>query len=552
MEMNRILPLIFALIITSALSAQVAENRYIVYFSDKENTTFTTDEPAEYLSQKAIDRRFNQGIAIDLRDLPVDPAYVQAVLDLGDVSVQAHLKWMNAILIETTDPAVIDGIENLVFVEALEGSPVITGDDDLEAEMQEVFTPKSDEDYGLALNQIQMLNGLQLHADGFRGEGMWVAVFDAGFINLPNAAVMSSLYNSDRIIGTYDFVNNTTEVYGLSTHGSQVLSTMAADMEGVMIGTAPDASYLLCITEDVSMERRIEEALWVAAAAYADSIGIDIINTSLGYTEFDEESESYTYADMDGNTALITRGADIAASRGMLVVNSAGNQGANEWQYISAPADGDSVLAVGAVNAEASVVAFSSRGPSADGRVKPNVMAQGAATILSDLADGVSAGNGTSFSGPVLTGMATSLWSAFPDATAWEVFQAIEQSAHLYEMPNDSMGYGIPDFEVARDILGQVVNTQTPEVSKLNLRLFPNPYTGGSLQIALPEAHGKPVRVRLIDITGRVVYHQEFQAGTLFEDQGLNAALQRSGKGLYFVEIQTDAGHQLTGKLIRQ
>ncbi len=549
MEFNKIFSfvIIFGLI-TPVLYGQVGQDRYLVYFSDKDNTPFSLDEPEDYLSQRAIDRRNNQNIDIDFRDLPVDPAYIQQVRDLGDVLIVYQLKWFNAILIETTDLNVIDGLEGLGIVEAVEGSPVLKGDDPVEYDASDLVLSKSNADYGAALNQIEMLNGLLLHADGFRGAGKWIGVFDAGFTNSMSSSVLDPLFASERVLGMFDFVHGGDFVFGYSSHGTSVLSTMAANQPQLMIGTAPDASYLLCITEDVSVERRIEEANWVAAAEYADSIGIDIINTSLGYTVFDSIAENYTYADMDGNTTLITRGSDIAASRGILIVTSAGNQGNSPWHYISAPADGDSVLAVGAVNAAGNVVSFSSRGPSFDGRVKPNVMAQGAATAITNLSDSITFSNGTSFSGPVLCGMAASLWQAFPTATAWQVHQAIEQSAHVFSNPNDSLGYGIPNFEIARSVLEVSVST-TNQYARKSLTMYPNPATD-QVRMLLPASFAGNATLILVDIAGRVVYQQSIYVGETDENLALTRALQRSEPGLYVVQIQSKSGEVLTGKVL--
>lgn len=548
--------IVFAALLLTAfqpngVQAQVGENRYLVYFSDKDNTPFSLDNPEAYLSQRSIERRQNQGIAIDTKDLPVDPVYIQTVLNLGEVTLIYPIKWFNAILIETEDPEVIEAIEDLAMVEAVEVSPVIVGSDDVEVEFSPLVNSKSNDTYGPALNQIEMINGIPLHDAGFRGEDIWIGVFDGGFSNLPSASVFQSLIFENRILGTKNFVHGGDFVYEYSNHGTYVMSTMAANQADLMIGTAPKASYLLCITEDIATERRSEEANWVAAAEYADSVGIDIINTSLGYTTFDVESENYTYADMDGNTTLITRGSDIAASRGILPVTSAGNKGSQDWFFISAPADGDSVLAIGAVNAQGVVTNFSSRGPSFDGRVKPNVMAQGGATTITNLADSVGSGNGTSFSGPIISGMAACLWQSVPFATAWQVHQAIEESAHLYNMPNDSMGYGIPDFELAQAILTQVVGTSGSLVKQEQIAIFPNPYHSGELRIVLPDGLQGQAQVRVFDITGRVVKNIGIRIAEHAGTSELSRHLSATRSGTYIIEVQTEDGSVAVGKLIK-
>lgn len=546
------LALIVLLFIPAAIQAQVANNRYIVYFTDKDNTPFSLSQPEDYLSQRAIERRNNQGIAIDVRDLPVDPAYIQSVQNLGDVEIIYPLKWMNAILIETTDPAVIQGLNGLSGFDRLEVSRVLINTDELI--LTEPMVPKSDADYGPSLNQIEMLNGLTLHSDGFRGEGKWIGVLDGGFTHATDAAVLDSLFLDNRIIGKKNFVDDNDLVYQRSSHGTYVLSTMAGLQIDSLIGTAPKASYFLGITEDVTMERRIEEVYWEIGAEYADSLGVDIINTSLGYTTFDVIDDNYTYADLDGNTALITRASDIAASRGILIVSSAGNEGNNQWHYISVPADGDSVLTIGSVDRFGDASIFSSRGPTFDSRVKPNVMAQGGLTIITDLSSGIKAGNGTSFSSPVLAGMAACLWQAIPEATAWQVFQAIEQSASLFETPNDSMGYGIPDFEIARVLLGQVLDVKSPDVAKRNnsFNLYPNPYIAGDLHADLIPEIVFPVTVAVLTSTGKIISKSEKIIDKSDLERKLSQNMIGSASGAYVIILQDAKRQAVASKVIKR
>ncbi|NEN23218.1 S8 family serine peptidase [Cryomorpha ignava] len=553
MGWNRLSLIFIALfLLPIAIQAQVANNRFLVYFTDKANTPFSLSQPEAYLSQRAIERRINQNIAIDSLDLPVDPAYIQAVQNLGDVEILFPIKWMNAILIETTDPAVILGLNALSGFDRLEVSRVLINTDELI--FKQPMLPKSDADYGPSLNQIEMLNGLTLHSDGFRGEGKWIGVLDGGFTHAPNAWVLDSLFLNNRIIGTKNFVDGDDGVYERSSHGTYVLSTMAGWQIDSLIGTAPKASYFLGITEDVTQERRIEEVFWEIGAEYADSLGVDIINTSLGYTTFDVIDDNYTYADIDGNTALITRASDIAASRGMLIVTSAGNEGNNQWYYVGAPADGDSVLTIGSVDAFGDASTFSSRGPTFDGRVKPNVMAQGGLTVISDLDTGIKVGNGTSFASPVLAGMAACLWQAFPDATAWQVFRAIEQSASLFEMPNDSMGYGIPDFEIARVLLGQVLDVNSPEVAKRNnaFMLYPNPYSEGLLHAELNPELSFPISLAVLSSVGKVTSKSDKIADKLALEQKLTQNMIGLASGVYVILLQDAKRQAFASRLIKR
>lgn len=546
------LVLMALLLITSTVFSQVDTDRYVVYFSDKDNTPYTIDQPLEFLSQRAIERRANQEIEIDERDLPVDPAYIEAVRDLGEVEIINSLKWINAILIETTDPDVIQGLEGMAGFDRLEVSRVISGV--LPLEFEKALPAKSDSDYGPSLNQIEMLNGVQLHNDGYRGEGMWIAVLDGGYSQAENSEVLDELFNENRIIAKRNFVDNDDHVFHRSNHGTYVLSTMAGLQIDSLIGTAPQASYMLGITEDVAVERRIEEVYWAIGAEYADSIGVDIINTSLGYTGFDVIEEGYSYSDMDGATALMTRAANIAASRGMLIVVSAGNEGNKSWHYISVPADADSVLTIGAVDAQGQAASFSSRGPTYDGRVKPNVMAQGRSAVVSNLGSGIARSNGTSFSSPIIAGMSACLWQAYPAATAREIFEAIEKSSSLFDTPNDSMGFGIPDFEIARALLDQVlsVNNRSKEKFKPEFYISPNPYMTGDIEVVVPPTLKFPVSVSIVDATAKSVRNQTKVGSLSLLKELTGKVLSATRSGMYFIIIQDQDRQVFTSKILKQ
>ena len=453
--------------------------KHWVQFTDKAGTPFNLAEPLEFLSQRALDRRAAQNISLNENDLPVDPAYIQQVMATG-ASILTTSKWFNSVSVHVPDSVVLNAIWQLPFVNQTHAVGRLRGDrefDKLEVETKSISTGGSindESDYGSAFNQIDMLGGVNLHNQGYMGQGMLIAVLDAGFTNVDVLSVFDSLNNDGRILGTWDFVSRHDSVYNDHTHGMGVLSTMAAYEPGVMIGTAPLASYLLLRTEEGGAEAPIEEDYWVAGAEYADSAGADLINTSLGYTTFDHSIYDHTYLDMDGNTTRSAIGADIAVSKGILVVASAGNQGGSPWQYIGSPADGDSVLAIGAVNPDGIRASFSSIGPSSDGDIKPNVCAQGAlSTIVAQNGDIVT-GNGTSFAGPILAGMAACLWQAFPDLSNMEVFHAIEESAHLHSNPNFLMGHGIPNFAMANLILSGFSPTDLDEDELFNI--YPNPF----------------------------------------------------------------------------
>jgi hypothetical protein len=520
-----------------------------VKFTDKDLSPYSLSNPEEFLSQRAIERRTAQGIALEENDLPVNPDYVGQVVETG-VTLLNTSKWFNSVTIYTTDQSALDEINALPFVLSVDK---ISGNGSKTAEKpffaQESVTPlahggilKSSTsgntyDYGQAYNQIDMLNGIGLHDMGYAGQGMVIAVLDAGFTNTDDLSAFDYLWDNGRILGWKDFVNpSNPDIFGSHSHGTSVLSTMGANLPGEMVGTAPEASYYLLRSEDGDSEFLIEELNWVSAAEYADSVGADIINSSLGYTEFDDPSMNHSYADMDGNTTPITIGADIAASKGILVVNSAGNSGSGSWQYIGAPADGDSVFSIGAVNSSGSYASFSSTGPTYDGRVKPNVVAQGqGSTIVSAWSGQVSSGNGTSFSSPITAGMIACLWQAHPGKRNTEIMQAIEESATLANNPTPELGYGIPDYMLAHDM---VTNSGIEYTTELNIRIFPNPFSE-TVYIKLNEPADGQVEVTILDVAGKSILERSYSGfSTDFAVNGL----QDLPSGVYFLHVGSGSG----------
>lgn len=535
---------ILLLFISVGANAQSNEQVYTFQFSDKDNTPYSLSNPLEFLSQRAVDRRKRQNISLDEKDLPVDPSYVQAVLDEGGIYL-THSKWFNSVTVRVQNDNIRDSILDLPFV--IHEIPVAKRSNE-SADVGKIFPlaeQKSnpiltENSYGFAFNQIDMINGVSLHNQGFKGEGMLIAVLDGGFIRVDEFSIFNKLRDDGRLVATWDFVNQNEEVYSSSSHGQSVLSTMAGYSPGTFIGTAPEANYMLLKTEDVGSEFPVELEYWIAGAEFADSAGADIINSSLGYTRFDEASLDFEYADMDGNTTRGSQGADIAASRGILVVNSAGNSGNKPWRYIGAPSDGDSVLAVGAVSQDGFIANFSSVGPSSDGEVKPNVCAQGQGATIMSGGGQIATGNGTSFSGPIIAGMAACLWQANLDsATNMDVFHAIEQSAHLYNNPDESYGYGIPDFAKANLLLKNVQPTNEAE-SEL-FTVYPNPFTyvvSGTYYAS----GNQDVIIRLVNSLGQEVRRIEQFAGdqspVLFQFDDL----QHLTEGIYTLQIQADSG----------
>ena len=454
---------IFLLLYTSFYFSQDTLNRYRISFTDKSNTPFAISSPSDFLSPKAIARRTNQGIAIVQNDLPIDPAYVDSIRGYG-VLVLNKSKWFNSIVVYSSDSVLIDSLQQLGFVKGIDiiGKQVpanitvpekggLPNDKWLLESVQPIptMTQITGNEYGQAYNQISMLGGDILHSLGYRGQGMTIAVIDAGFRDVDTNPAFDSLFDKGQVLGTWDFVDGNDSVYDNGQHGLWVFSIIAANIPGLIVGTAPKANYFLLRSEDTNSEYLIEEDNWVSAAEFADSAGVDLISTSLGYKTFTDPSQNHTYADMDGNTTRISLGADIAASKGILVINSAGNSGGSSWQYIIAPADGDSVLAVGAVDGQGNYASFSSTGPSSDGEIKPNVVGQGQGTVTITEMGLTQSGNGTSFAAPVIAGMAACLWQAVPDATNMEIFNAIQESGSQANAPDNFLGYGIPNFMMA-------------------------------------------------------------------------------------------------------
>lgn len=436
--------------------------RFIIRFKDKGATTFTLSNPAAYLSDRAVTRRTRYNITIDSTDLPVPDSYIAQVKNIPGVTVLNVSKWLNAIAIDTTDPNALTAINALPFVQnasAIAAKKNNTGPGK-HKEITITALPASSSriqgmsgdffNYGTSsYSEIHLHKGEFLHNIGLRGQGMQIAMLDGGFQNYTTLDAMDSMVANGQVLSTWDFVNRETSVAEDHWHGMMCLSTIAANIPGQFIGKAPKAGFHLFKTEDVASEYPIEEFNWVCGAERADSCGADIISSSVGYNTFDNASLNHTYNDMNGHTAIATIGADLAAKKGLLVFESAGNEGLASWHFISAPADGDSVVAVGAVNANAVIWTQSSYGPSADGRVKPDMASIGYNAIVQSTGNTVGVGSGTSFACPNMAGLSTCLWQGFPEFNNMRIIRALEEAGSTYNSPNDRIGYGIPDMKVA-------------------------------------------------------------------------------------------------------
>ncbi len=461
-----------------------SQNQYLILFKDKANTTFSTSRPKEFLSERSVKRRTNQNIPVVERDLPVNQTYLNEIVKIG-AKVLYKTKWLNGALIQT-DAATLTKILNLAFVRGIEGKGDIRNA--RQSTDNQTFTPENkfkvdgDTDNGLSQNQLSMIGADKMHQRGFRGEAMLIGVLDSGFQNANKLSFFTNLFADNRVIGTWDFVNNEANVYNDDSHGTNVLSCMAAFEEGKIVGTAYKASYFLLTTEDVATETRREEANWLFGAEMADSVGVDIINSSLGYNIFDQaaSAQNYKYSDMNGDRALATRAADWAAQAGILVVVSAGNDGTRPFKYVGTPADADSIIAVGAVNNSLNIASFSSFGPSFDGRIKPELSALGVSTTIGSPSNAVTVGNGTSYSSPLMAGFAAAFWQAFPKLTNMQVRQYLIRSASQFENPDDRIGYGIPNFDKAYELAElELLITELKKTGQ-EVIVFPNPINDGT------------------------------------------------------------------------
>jgi serine protease AprX len=462
--MKRITTLTLLLIASTAVT-QAQFSRYIVQFTDKKGTPYTLSNPSAYLTAKAIARRTNQKLAIDSTDLPVNPAYIESIRNIANVTVINTSKWLNQVCIKTTDPNAITTINALPFVKKTSTIAPRVGRNGLSAERADESrqlpasvkqtsgqTGATAFDYGSMYNQIHIHNGDLLHKLGFSGRGMTIAVLDAGFLNYLTNPAFDSVRLQNRVLGTWDYVHNEASVNEDDVHGASVFSLLASNRPGVLVGSAPHASYYLLKTEDTNSEYPIEEQYWAVAAEFADSVGVDMISTSLGYVDFGNSAFNYSYAQRNGKTAIITIAANLAAKKGILVVVAAGNSGgeSGDGKYISCPADADSVFTIGSININRNIASSSSWGPNGAGLLKPNVVSVGENVVIANSSNGNPApGFGTSFSCPNMAGLAACLWEVYPEFTNMQIMDVIQQSADRSANPDFRFGYGIPDFKKA-------------------------------------------------------------------------------------------------------
>jgi serine protease AprX len=573
------------------MHAQSSLSRYIVELTDKKQSLYTTADPVPYLSAASIQRRAKQHIPIDSTDLPISSAYLDSIASVPNVTILNRSKWLNQVLIKTTDPAALATLQAFSFVRqtvpiaaaanvvpqtgqakkftehvgpalsGLQGKVSTPGKGRIKTiiKLEQAGIPSMAEpegnllSYGNSFAQIHIHHGEYLHNLGFRGQGITIAVLDGGFFGWLSNPALDSVRSNDQVLGSWDFVNNKQSVNEEDIHGFYCLSIMAANRPGQLVGSAPGAKFWLLKTEDVNSEYPVEEQNWAAAAEFADSAGADMITTSLSYVNFDDAALNHSYAERDGHTAISTRAANFAVGKGMIVLAAAGNSGGNmdDTKYVGCPGDADSALTVGATDDEGRIAAFSSWGPNSAGRIKPDAVSVGVATVVAAADGSPATGSGTSFATPNLAGLVACLWEAFPEFNNHTILDAIRQSSSNYPAPNGRYGYGLPDLQKAYELLEEIrgVNAIVSRGSP-RITAFPVPYSD-EFTVVFQAQHNGNAGLALIDAMGRTIVRQ---ALVTFTGQWYTVHFSSAGNlsgGVYFIRY-TDGQQQTVLPVIRK
>jgi hypothetical protein len=470
--------LILLTLFTAFFSEAIGQqpSRFLVKFKNKANNPYTLSNPSAFLSARSISRRTRYSIPYDSTDLPVTPRYIDSLASIPTVQILHASKWLNQVSVKITDttPSNIAYVQNRInsmpFVLSYSAIAMRAGIDKnaLPADPAAERMQRIEADYynyGSAANQIKIHNGEFLHNIGLRGNNMVIGMLDGGYKNYLTMSSLDSARLNGQILGVYDFVVSDSSVNEDHQHGMECFSIIAANLPGQFVGSAPRSSFYLFRTEDVSSETPIEEHNWVCGAERVDSAGGDVISSSIGYNTFDSPFVSHSYSDLNGDVTMPAIGADFAAKKGILVVNAAGNYGATAWGKIITPSDADSALVVGAVSATGVPGTFTSRGPTADGRIKPEVASIGVGTTLQLPNNTIGTGNGTSFACPNMAGLATCLWQGFPEVNNMKIIDVLKKAGNRANNPNDTIGYGIPDLKKAFLMLLHDFSTATATIS---------------------------------------------------------------------------------------
>lgn len=470
--------------------------KYRVDLTDKNNSPYNIYNPSEFLSPKAIERRLNQGIEITEQDIPVNKNYLLQLISKG-VNIQNYSRWFNSVVVFTQDSSLKDTLLKLPFVENIS---LIAKTEKIKSSIN-IKINIDTASMGKSYNQLNIIELDELHKKGFMGENIDIAIIDAGFLNVNETLSLKHLFDNNKILGTKDFVDLNNDIYKESVHGLAVFTVLGSYMPNKIIGSAPNANYWLLRSENEFYEQIEEEENWIAAVEFADSVGADIISSSLGYTTFDIASQNHTYQDLDGKTTRISISADIAFEKGMIVVNSVGNSGNKDWKYLGAPADAKNIIAVGSVNSDREISDFSSFGPTSDNRIKPDVLAMGDNTAYYNYNDEIKFTGGTSMSAPLISGAIACLWQALPLMSNKEIIDLTKQSTHLFNNPNNHEGYGIPNFYKA--YLTQL-NYTFNNLESNDFEIYPNPFFE-KIEIYYKADEYKNIEICIFDVYGKYI-----------------------------------------------
>lgn len=529
-------PLLLCSIIS--ISAQNTELVF-VFFKDKPNKAAFFGNPTSELSQKSLDRRIAKNIVLNDQDAPIEPTYIQNVKDMG-FEVTDYSKWLNGVAVNATKTQ-IETLKTQNFVASVESfvKNPNGGKQNLENRPNKWSefnnNQKTTFNYGLASSQIDQVNLRQVHVAGYTGKNITIAVIDTGFPSVNTGSAYKRLRDNGQIKGGYNFISKNDDIYnlGFNAHGSICLGVIGGYIDNQFAGTAPDADFYLYASEDADIEIPEEELYWIEAAEEADRKGVDLISTSLGYTTFDDSRYDYTYANMDGKTSFIARGAQIAVEKGIFVSFAAGNEGNKPWHYISTPADNAKVFTIGAVDSVGISSSFSSFGPNADGVIKPDAITRGTdtATVLNNSATSAS---GTSLANPLAAGGVASLMQALPKSINLDDLKnKLREKSSLYPNHTDQKGYGIMNF-------GKTLNVflATDSYSKANaIKVYPNPVK----DIFTIKSEEKILETQLFDNLGRLIK----------TDKSTNQDISKLEKGIYFLKIKT-ASKDYIEKIIKE
>lgn len=533
------------------VNAQTPQYAYRIGFKDKQGSPDLSN-PLSLFSQRALDRRSAQGISLDSTDRPVSPIYVNDVFTVISGKLHVTSRWLNQIVVLVTDTSNIAAVRSKPFVAYAEyvgyfGSGLYkqtSGGDT--GTLQK--TTGSSAYYGTAYDQTKLVNGDYLHDRGYKGKGKLIAVMDEGFTGVNTGPVFDSLMKSGRLVDKRNFVYNNTDVFTSFNHGTGCLSTIAGNIPGTYVGSAPEADIALYVTEYAYGDMPIEMDNMLAAAERADSIGADVISASVGYNTFSSPFKSLVYADIDGKTTVAAKAANMATTKGILFVITAGNEGGGGWNYVLTPGDADSAITIGGATLYKSAVSTSGNGPNAAGMVKPDVCMLGSNVSVMFTSTTPSYLGGTSYATPQLAGWAACLMQATStNVTPYRIRTAIVKSGHLYATPTVQMGYGVPDFGIAHNLLN-VKDTPEEELTTANwVMATPNP-TKDAVTIRLLMQQTGSATITLIDASGRAVSKNQYNLNA--GKQTIQLSMPAS-TGMYLLKVNAN-DKQKTIRLVRQ